>query len=875
MARSSAKAKKQRPSRPVSFHEAIPATMPANRTFEHVAEHFGDTALAWNDAWRSFIKRAQPVNWPKLAANLSSHAHTGWHHARQQLAGLGRSSLVLASSSLHEAWRITRLCSITMTDLAIHAGQVARLAGLASSQAIKNYAPSIQADIASGLQRLRSRLGSKTLRRATAAAMVVAIGAGVYAAAALGAQTLRHYADRISSPAAIMAQKKTGTTILDKDGTVLYEGYGAQDGGFAPLDQLPKALADATLAAEDPEFFDHPGFSWQGTIRAAWIDLQHGSASQGGSTLTQQLVKNTLLTQDKNIVRKFNELLLSMRIEQRYSKDQILEMYLNSIYYGQGAAGVQAAAQTYFHKHAKDITLGEAALLAGLPLGPNRFDPHYDLEAATGRRDFVLSRMLALGKITKDQADAAKATPLALDGTAGAVAIDASAPEVIYARQIKLEAPHFVFYVLDQLRRQYGDDMVEFGGITVHTTLDLSKQHTAEDTIRRRVSQLTDHHVTNGALISIEPSSGNVLAMVGSLDYNAPGFGSYNVITSERQPGSSFKPIAYATAFKKGWNGATTVDDVPVSFPQADGSIYKPQNYDLKFHGKVTLRHALDNSLNIPAIKVIEYASVHDTIQTAHDLGITSLKDEARLGLSLVLGGGEVKAIDMATAYATFANGGVRVEPRAIQRVSDRVGNDITKAHPAVGTPVLDPRIAYMITHILSDDASRQPEFPANGPLRLSRPAAAKTGTTNDFRDNWTVGYTPQIATAVWVGNNDNSPMQNIDGITGAAPIWHDYMESALANLPVENFAMPSGMTAAAVCADGGLADGFTTGIIEVFASDNLPKTRCARRLPEASPSPATGSGDTGPGSPNPADQPDATPTPKPGRIKPLLPVLQ
>jgi membrane peptidoglycan carboxypeptidase len=325
--------------------------------------------------------------------------------------------------------------------------------------------------------------------------------------------------------------------------------------------------------------------------------------------------------------------------------------------------------------------------------------------------------------------------------------------------------------------------------------------------------------------------------MVGSTDYNAPGFGNVNVTLSSLQPGSSFKPIAYVTAFKKGWNGATTVDDVPVSFPTGDGTIYTPQNYDLQFHGKVTLRHALDNSLNIPAVKVLQFAGIHETIQTAHDLGVTTLQDESRYGLSLVLGGGEVRPIDMATVYGTFANAGIRVTPKSILKVTDRYGKDITPASTSTPQTVLDPRIAYMITSILADDSSRQPEFPAAGPLTLGgRTVAAKTGTTNDFRDNWTVGYTPSLVTAVWVGNNDHTAMINVDGITGAAPIWHDYMTAVLIGTPAEAFPQPTGVTVAKVCASGGLANPWDFGYNEVFMSGTLPSIRCSTAPPAPTP---------------------------------------
>ncbi len=715
----------------------------------------------------------------------------------------------------------------------------AALAARYGFDATLTYIPSIAADTAVFTGRTIYRLFNRRARAFYLLLAATAAFASVMIIAITSVSTLKSYASDISSPSALMAKKKTGTTILDRNGQVLFQGYGAQSNVVLGLSEIPASLKNATLVAEDPSFYEHPGISVQGTLRAAITDITHQRKVEGGSTLTQQLIKNSLLTSDKNFQRKYQEILLAIELERHYSKDEILQMYLNETYYGEGSSGVAVASQTYFHKAPRDLTLGESALLAGLPLGPSRLNPNNDLAAATGRRDYVLGRMLEYKKITPQQADAAKAQPLVL----AANAADNPSSLKIYAKTITIHAPHFVFYVLDQLRAKYGDDLLQNGGITVKTTLDLTRQDLAQQTVTTQINKLSEHHVTNGGLVSIDPRTGDVIAMVGSTDYNAPDFGNVNVTLSDLQPGSSFKPIAYATAFKKGWNGATTILDAPFSAPGGDGTIYAPQNYDLKFHGTVTLRHALDNSLNIPAVKVLQFAGVPDTLQTAHDLGVTTLTDSSRYGLALVLGGGEVRPIDMATVYATFDNNGVKIEPRSILEVTDRYGKDITKADPRVPKTVIDPRIAYMITSIISDDKSRQPEFPANGPLTLSgRPAAAKTGTTNDFRDNWTVGYTPQLVTAVWVGNNDHSPMNNVDGITGAAPIWHDYMEGALAGEPALAFAAPPGITSASVCrTDGGLANPWdTSAYAEIFMTDAMPTKHCATSAAKPSPSPIT-----------------------------------
>jgi 1A family penicillin-binding protein len=778
-----------------------------------------------------------------------------------------------------------------LSDTLMHWSDSAVMAGRMGARATAELSPPLARDIRDYLARLGRNLSSRRARSIYLSLSATGALTLVVAAAITAASVMTVYANDISSPAALLSKKKTGTTILDRNGQVLFEGYGGQALNEVNLNDIPDSLRTATLAAEDPDFYQHPGFSWKGMARAAVVDITHHGTVEGGSTLTQQLVKNALLTSNKDFGRKYQEVLLAVELEKRYSKDQILDMYLNEIYYGEGSSGVDAAAQTYFHKSVKDLTLSESAMLAGLPLGPSRFDPNTNLQAATGRRNFVLTRMQELGKISKADADAAKAQPIKLASAGAPDAATGNNPMLVYAKTVNIRAPHFVFYVLDQLRAQYGDEVVEQGGITVTTTLDLKKQQLAEASVTKRISELSGHNVTNGGLISVIPASGDILAMVGSVDYNAPGFGNVNVTLSSLQPGSSFKPIAYATAFKKGWNGATKVDDAPMQLPQGDGTMYVPQNYDGKFRGPVTLREALANSLNIPALKVEQFASIHDTIDTAHDMGITGLKDESRYGLALVLGGGEVRPIDMATVYATFANGGDRVLPRSILKVTDRRSHDITKSTGITKTAgVLDSRIAYMITNILSDNDARTPEFGANSPLKLSRPAAAKTGTTNDFRDNWTVGYTPQIATAVWVGNNDHTAMNNVDGITGAAPIWHDYMEGALSGLPVVDFTQPAGVTLAKVCkSDGGLANPWDNGFTEVFFSDAAPTKPCSsynsrpfdQKKPDQSPTPSpspdqgdTNTGDNSEPTPPPTDTPFPTPTPFPNRT-PRLPPSQ
>lgn len=654
----------------------------------------------------------------------------------------------------------------------------------------------------------------------TMALISSAVGVGVFAKS-----TLDEYRPSLTNPVVILNTKNTGTTITDRNGEVLFRGYGAIERHNITLQQMPKSLVNATLSTEDPEFYAHSGFSVRGMARAAYHDLRHTGKVQGGSTITQQLVKNTLLTNEKSFTRKFKELVLSVEMERRYSKDEILQMYLNTIYYGQGSYGVEAAASNYFRKPVDQLTVSESALLAGLPQSPSKYDPTINKEGAAARRDYVLSRMIEHNHLTGEQVAVAKKEAI-----------------TTYPREVVVKAPHFVFWVLDQLRSKYGQETIERGGITVKTSLDYQKQLQAERIVREQVAKLSGNNVSNAGLVALDPKTGEVVSMVGSIDYYNSNFGSVNTTLSQLQPGSSFKPIAYAAAFSKGWNGATVVDDKPMRVAQDNGQVYEPKNYDGTFRGPVTLRRALANSLNIPAIEVLKHANIDSTITMAHSLGIQapSLTERNRYGLSLVLGGGEVRAIDMAAVYASFANQGLNVEPQAISQVSDRFGGNITKPSAQPKTQAVDPRIAYMITNILSDNEARKEEFGPDSPLKLSRPAAAKTGTTNDYRDNWTVGYTPDLVTAVWVGNNDHSAMNNVSGIDGAAPIWHEYMELASAGTPVKDFAVPAGVAFAKVCPkDGGLADANDPSAVnEVFLAEAMPSKPCGSAGSVSSPTP-------------------------------------
>lgn len=707
---------------------------------------------------------------------------------------------------------------------------------------------------------LVSRMASRRARRWYAAGALFGFGLLATAGALIAATTFNHFASDLASPATILAKKQTGTTILDKNGQVLYQAYGAKPDTLLKLGSVPKSLQQATLAAEDANFYNEPAISWRGTARAVWVDATHMGKVEGGSTITQQLVKNSLLTQNKSFTRKYQELLLSLAVEHRYPKDQILAMYLSEIYYGEGAYGAQAAAETYFHKPLSQLDLSQSALLAGIPVAPSNFDPVLHPDNAKQRRDQIIDRMAALGWIKPAQANQAKAQPVQA-----------------FPQQVTIKAPHFVFYVLDQLKQRFGEDQVVNGGLTVTTTLDYHKQQIAEQAIKTQIAKMAGHNMTNGALISLDPKTGAILAMVGSVDYYQPQFGSYNVTLANRQPGSSIKPVGYVTAFEKGWTGATHVEDTPLSVPNGDGTNFAPQDADGRFRGTVTVRSALAMSLNLPAVRMLQFIGLQSFADTAQSLGITTLTDPQKYGLAVVLGGAEVKPIEMAAAYGAFANGGHLVEPYAIQKVTDRYGHQIAGPPETKQKQVLDPRYVYMITSILSDNNARAPEFGPRSPLYLAdRPAAAKTGTTNDYRDNWTIGYTPSLVTAVWTGNNDNTPMVNVLGIDGAAPVWHDYMEQALAGTPVEQFNAPAGVVTDHITSQG--CQVTSGGTPEVFLTDHQPPMcRAAAPAPSAqatppeegnqppNPSPGGDAGQGGVSSPTPTPvSPAPTPTENP-----------
>ncbi len=600
------------------------------------------------------------------------------------------------------------------------------------------------------------------------------------------------------------------TIITDRNGRVLWEIFGEGKRTRIPLDRIPQHLIDAVVATEDDTFYENTGLDIPSLVAAIIANVQNpGGRPRGASTITQQLVRHIVFDYEERTAvsydRKTKEVILAWVMAKKYSKDEILEMYLNEIYFGNLAYGVEAASQTYFGKSATELNLGEASLLSGIPQSPIDLDPLQNIEGAKDRQWIVLNLMVSEGYIDRQQAQAAYLDPLEF------------APQ-----EVSLEAPHFAVYVRRILEDQYGPDVVANGGLRVTTTLDLDYQRLADLLARQHIDQVgPDHNMTNAALVAIKPGTGEILAMLGSLDYRDDDIdGNVNVALSGQQPGSAIKPLTYAAALSPQhdggeplWTAADLLWDVPVDYEQYDDSTYSPVNYDRRFHGPVRLREALANSYNVPAILLLQDIGVPVLVERARQLGITTWQDDSsRYGLSLTLGGGDVTPLELTGAYSVFANGGKRVPPVGILRVEKTNGAVLYEYQPPEGEQVIDPRVAFLISDILDDDAARTPAMGRDNPLELSFPAAAKTGTSNDFRDNWTVGYTPGLAVGVWTGNSDNSEMLNISGLTGAAPLWSGYMEAIYSdyrmlevlevngNRPPSEFAMPEGMEKRGIC---------------------------------------------------------------------------
>ena len=562
------------------------------------------------------------------------------------------------------------------------------------------------------------------------------------------------------------------THIYDRNGKLLYEFYRDQNRTPVKIKDLKPYVYQASIAIEDKDFFTHNGVSPIGGIARALKEFAITKQVQGGSTITQQLVKTALLSPERTIERKMKEMILALWTERLYTKERILEMYLNQVAYGGSAYGIEEASKAYFGKSAKDLKLSEAALLAGLPQAPSIYSPFANPKLAFGRRNEVLKKMVEQSYITKEQRDAAEREPL---------------PN--FSSATSIHAPHFVFYVKGELEKKFGTRMVEEGGLRVNSSLDLSIQDEIQNILQEEIAKVAALNVTNGAVIVTRPSTGEIIAMVGSVDYfNSPN-GAFNVTTALRQPGSSIKPLMYSLALEKGMTAASAIDDSPVVFKISDTEAYRPVNYDGRFHGRVTLRSALANSYNIPAVKTLNQLGVNPFIDHARALGITTWNDPTRFGLSLTLGGGEVTMLDMARAYGTFANLGSRVDLDPFISVVS-LDSDKLYEHESRKRPVLSEGSAYVITDILSDNVARQSAFGPNSQLEIpGYKVAVKTGTTDSKKDNWTIGYTPEFLVGVWVGNNDNSPMNPAlaSGVTGAAPIWHRVTDMLLKNYSTQN----------------------------------------------------------------------------------------
>lgn len=589
------------------------------------------------------------------------------------------------------------------------------------------------------------------------------------------------YAKDLPTPNKINSRLSAQTTqIYDRNGKLLYEMHGDKNRIMVEFNEIPDNVKNATISIEDKNFYRHGGFSGTRILGAAFYSaLSGGTKLQGGSTITQQFVKNALLTSEQRLSRKIKELILSIEIESMYKKDDILKMYLNEIPYGSNAYGVKVAAKTYFNKDLKDLTLEESAVLAALPQAPTYYSPYGNhKDALLARKDLVLTLMADQGYITKKQAEEAKKKPIVFSNNP-------------YG---SITAPHFVMFVKEQLVAKYGEKMAAEGGLKVYTSLDLEKQKQAEEAISKNESKFLKYGANNAALVSIDPKTGQILAMVGSRDFfNQDIDGNVNVTTMARQPGSSFKPFGYATLMKQdSWGPGSTLYDFKTDF----GGGYIPSNYDGKDHGVQSMRSSLSGSLNIPAVKALYMAGMTETIKTAHDMGITTLNNPENYGLSLVLGAGEVKPLDMATAFGTFANGGIKQDNSWFVKIEDAKGKTLDEYKQKPGKQALDSQIAYLISNILSDNNARSFIFGSRNSLTLpDRPVAAKSGTTNDNKDAWTVGYTPNLVTAVWVGNNDGTLMKKgADGSIVAAPIWQSFMTAATKSMAKEDFKKPSGI---------------------------------------------------------------------------------
>ncbi len=593
--------------------------------------------------------------------------------------------------------------------------------------------------------------------------------------------------------------------VTDRNGNLLYEIL-PEEGGrhtVVPLDEIPECMKQATLAVEDRNFYQNPGVDFEGIARALWINLRGGETIAGGSTITQQVVRNLLLDSERterSLRRKLREAVLAWQISRRLSKDEILALYLNQTYYGGLSYGVESASQTYFGKPARDLLLPECALLAGLPQAPGLYDPLTNPDKARERQKTVLGLMEKEGFISPEERRTAELTPL-----------------IYNPSPYPIQAPHFVWLVKNQLEALYAEGRLDrTQSLVARTTLDLNAQHLAEEVIARRLKAFEpqegklSRNVNNAALVVLDPASGEVLALVGSANYfDASIQGAINMAVSRRQPGSAFKPFLYAQMLDPNrsgaWTAATMLLDVRTTFITHEGKPYTPKNYDGREHGPVSVRQALASSLNIPAVLTLEKAGIPETIHLARQLGITSLGDPNEYDLSLALGGGQMSLLQLSAAYAAFANSGIYSGYSLLLDIRTPEGKVVYTEPKDPPVQVFDPRVAWLINDILSDDRARYIGFGQNSTLKIEHTAAVKTGTTTNFHDNWTIGYTPDLLVGVWVGNSNYQAMRDVNGLTGAAPIWQDVIRGLLRGRPDKPFPRPEGLIRVEVCDISGL----------------------------------------------------------------------
>ncbi len=623
--------------------------------------------------------------------------------------------------------------------------------------------------------------------------------------------TYAYFASAISDPEQLLNYNNTGVVLLDKNGEKFYSFGTADKGERVKLDQISDFTEKALISSEDKNFYNHGGFSLVSILGALVANVTSGDlTAYGGSTLTQQLAKNTVLYDDQTVFRKYQELAISVAIEQKYSKDEILDLYLNSVYYGEGAFGIQAAAKTYFGKSAADLTLAESAMLIGVLPAPSAYSPITgNATYAKERQATVLGRMVDNKVITQAEADAAKAEVLAY------------APQDTTKNSL---APHFADMVLKELYKTYGEEEVTRSGFKVTTTLDLNLQKSADQAVATHIAYIQRNGGSNAAVVAIDPLNGELRALVGSADYNNDQFGQVNMAVTPRQPGSSIKPLYYTEALQKGLiTPATILEDKATDFGG-----YTPKNADGRFRGNVTVRNALSQSLNIPAIEVMQKLGVDTSVQAMKRLGISTLNDNANYGLSLALGSAEAKLTDMTNAYAAFADGGQQFTPTTILAINNKFDKKIFEKKTETAKQVMGQDASFLISNILDDEAARAPIFGSS----LNTPGdsvAVKTGTTDDARDAWTIGYAKTLAVGVWVGNNDNQPMLN-GGSAMAGPIWRDTITAGLKGQTDQPFVAPAGVQQLTVCRSNGLraVGGGTDGVYqEYFIRTAVPSGTC------------------------------------------------